>query len=242
MASERRPVLEAPLPLVGRQEELRNLTAAFGERQPRLILGPPGSGKTALLTEASRLAGAPCAYVSKPAVLHELLVALAKQLRCRLKGFASVERATSLALKGAILESLRERPHIVEIDDVSMADPRMYRFLQQVRFLPGVSLAVSANSRESLGHLGKLMWDPREEIRLRPLGRSDARLLFDAAAEAYGLDSVDLDEFRRHALAAAQGNPGQIVRMCRLATRPEYRDGRHIRFAPLRMDLLIAHR
>jgi hypothetical protein len=41
-------------------------------------------------------------------------------------------------------------------------------------------------------------------------------------------------------LAAAQGNPGQILTMCRLAGCPEYQDGRHIKFLPLRIDALTA--
>ena len=36
-----------------------------------------------------------------------------------------------------------------------------------------------------------------------------------------------------------RGNPGQIVEMCRSATEPLYVSGRHIKFAPLRIDALI---
>ena len=41
-------------------------------------------------------------------------------------------------------------------------------------------------------------------------------------------------------LRSARGNPGQIVTMCRLAARPEYRQGRRVKFLPLRMDALPA--
>jgi len=41
-------------------------------------------------------------------------------------------------------------------------------------------------------------------------------------------------------LTAAHGNPGQILTMCRMASRPEYQAGRHIKFLPLRIDALTA--
>jgi hypothetical protein len=116
----------------------------------------------------------------------------------------------------------------------------MYRFLQQVYYIPAVSLVVTAASRDHLGHLRKLLWDPREEIALKPLGRPEALSLFDVASRIYRLQSFDLDAFRAKVLTAAQGNPGQILTMCRMASRPEYQDGRHIKFLPLRIDALTA--
>jgi hypothetical protein len=240
MAHESRPAREPAIPLVGRDEQLANLVSALRDRQTRLILGPWGAGKTSLLAEAARQAGTPCLCVWNPQVLHELLVAMAMQLGCQVGRFQSPDRATSMALKPAILDSLRAAPRCVLIDGVSNADPRMYRFLQQVYYVPNACLAVAANSRESLGFLRKLLWDPREEIALRPLGRRQAGLLFDLAAQAYSLQAIHLTDFRRRVLAAAHGNPGQIVAMCRLAAHPEYRSGRHIKFLPLRMDVLIS--
>jgi hypothetical protein len=145
-----------------------------------------------------------------------------------------------MSLKPVILESLKHEPRVVCLEDVAEADPRMYRFLQAIYHSPGNCLIVTARSRESLGYLQRLLWDPREEIRLQPLKRAEAAGLFHAAVAAYQLASLDLDSFRRQALRSARGNPGQIVTMCRLAARPEYRQGRHIKFLPLRMDALPA--
>ena len=55
----------------------------------------------------------------------------------------------------------------------------------------------------------------------------------------FGLNPFDVDDFGRKVLASAHGNPGQILTMCRLAARPEYHDGKHIKFLPLRMDALM---
>jgi len=229
---------EKRLPFAGRRRELENLTAALRQRSPRLILGPPGAGKTRLVEEALRAAGEPYVVAPRPERLHSLLVMLARQLGCRIPGIESLERAASVRLKPLILARLREAPVCVLVEDVAHADPRMYRFLQELYYVPRVCLVLTATSRSKLGFLHKLLWDPREEISLGPLSRADAGRLFEAAADEFGLRALDLDEFRGKVLAAARGNPGQIVSMCRLAGRAEYQSGRHIQFLPIRIDVL----
>ena len=220
--------------MVGRRNELAALASALDRRQSRLIRGPRGIGKTRLIKEALEQSKQPFVSVRQPRVLHQLLVELAAGLGC------PVRRTTSMVLKPAVLEALRAGPRPVILDDVANADPRMYRFLQQIYHMPGSCLIVAARSRACLGHLHKLLWDPREEIALPPLDHREAQALFDAAAHAFGLTALDLAGFRRNVLAAARGNPGQIVAMCRMASRPEYQRGRHIRFLPLRIDALAA--
>jgi len=239
-AIEAGPSAEADLPLIGRRDELDELSAALRGRCPRLIVGPPGAGKTRLIREATRAASAAPITVERPGPLHNLLVECAEGLNCRSRRFAAVDRAPTIALKPLVLGSLRETPRCVVIEDLADADPRMYRFLQELYYVPGVCLIISARSRGSLGFVRKLLWDPREEIFLGPLGRSESQSLFDAAADRFELRDLDLEDFRRKVLAAARGNPGQIVSMCRFAARAEYRAGGHIKFLPLRMDVLAS--
>lgn len=222
------------IPLAGRLKEVRELVRALEMRQSRLITGSPGMGKTRLLAEAVSACPASYLLIRRPAVLHDLLVRLAGMLACRSNG------ATSMSLKPAVLEALKEEPRAIILEDVTNADPRMYRFLQAIYHSPGNCLIVTASARASLGYLRRLLWDPREEIRLQPLKRAEAAGLFKAAIAAYQLDSLDLDGFRSQVLRSARGNPGQIVTMCRLASQPEYRRGLHIKFLPLRMDVLPA--
>lgn len=84
------------------------------------------------------------------------------------------------------------------------AGPRMYRFLQSIYHSPGNCLIVTARSRESLGYLRRLLWDPREAIDLQPLKRAEAAGLFNSAVAAYKLDSLDLDGFRSRVLRSAR--------------------------------------
>lgn len=229
-----------PVPLFGRRDEVQILTNALCARKSCLVLGPKGMGKSRLLQESLSIARQPYVYVEGPEVLHRLLVELAERLSCPAGRFRSVRSATSVALKPSVLDALRRLPRCLVLENVADADPRMYRFLQQVYYVPGVCLVVTAASRDCLGHLRKLLWDPREEIALKPLTRTEALSLFDVASRMYRLESFDLDAFRSKVLTAAQGNPGQILTMCRMASRPEYQDERHIKFLPLRIDVLTA--
>ena len=228
------------VPLLGRRDEVRTLISALCAQKSCLVLGPKGMGKTRLLQESLSIARQPYVYVEGPEVLHRLLVELAERLSCPAGRFGSVRNATSVALKPSVLDALRRLPRCLVLENIADADPRMYRFLQQVYYIPAVSLVVTAASRDHLRHLRKLLWDPREEIALKPLGRPEALSLFDVASRIYRLQSFDLDAFRAKVLTAAQGNPGQILTMCRMASRPEYQDGRHIKFLPLRIDALTA--
>jgi predicted ATPase len=233
-AIESRQNSARPLPFVGRQRELRELTAALRTGQPRLTVGPAGIGKKRLVEEALQAAHQPFVRVRAAGVLHELLAGLAAALGC------FRPKATSPALKGLVLNALCRAPQCVVLDDLHDADPRMYRFLQKLYYIPGVSLIVTATSRADLGFVRKLLWDPREEIILEPLSRAEAQWLFAEAVRAFGIESLKIDDFGRKVLAAAKGNPGQILAMCRMAARPEYQRGRSVKFLPLRMDMLSA--
>jgi hypothetical protein len=227
------------VPLLGRRDEVRTLADALRARKSCLIAGPKGIGKTRLIEESLSVSRQPSVCVERPQALHGLLVELAERLSCPAGRFGSVREATSIALKPSVLDALRRMPRCLVLEDVAGADPRMYRFLQQVHYIPAVCLIVTAAARDCLGHLRKLLWDPREEIALKPLTRPEALSLFDVASRMYRLQSFDLDAFRCKVLTAARGNPGQILTMCRMAGHPEYRRGRYIKFLPLRIDALM---
>ncbi len=235
---ETHPADEPGLPLLSRRGELNNLMEALRGRRSRLLTGPIGSGKPRLLREALQQTSEPYVLMGWPPVLHHLLIAMAEALGCSSPSAPNLRLATSQALKSLVRAALRHRPRCVVLEDAHDAEPRTYRFLQEIYHSPGCGLVVTARSRDRLGHLHKLLWDPREEIALKPLTRVDACTLFEAASRKYALSALNLGAFRSKVLTAARGNPGQIVTMCRLASRAEYQDRWRIKFLPLRIDAL----
>jgi hypothetical protein len=226
------------LPLVGRGRELRALSALLRRGSRALVLGPRDSGKTRLAAEAF----AACRLRPIPARAPSALHAHLEQIYCELfpsEGVAAARRIPGRSLQARVLGQLRLHPRWLWIDDPSPAEPRLFRFLERMLWIDGCGPLVTASSRARLGRLSSLLWDPREEVLLRPLSRSASALLLEEAIRGFGLESLGpLGDFRTQALEAAAGLPGRLVVLCRLAARPEYRRGGRLMFAPLWIDTL----
>lgn len=223
------------------------------KRQPLLILGPGGSGKSALiasvLTDLPRPNGV--ISVQRSSSLHHLLVDLARSLikiehgpfRKLAKPGTDPEKwlseQTSVHLKGLLWTAFEAEPHPIVLDGVASAGFPMYRFLQRLYFAKGMAILAAARDPLALGALARMFWDPRNTIHLRPLSEVDANYLFDLAVGRFNIGNLDIEEFRGKVLGAAKGNPGQLIEMCRLAANPMYVTGTHIKFAPLRIDVLM---
>jgi len=248
-------VMEPDLPIVGLMNERRKLLEGIRKHEPLLLLGPRGSGKTRIVRSAMRELPArnDIVYVEYSSNLHDLLIGLARALLAsghrtlrRLAATGSdaekwFSHQTSVHLKGILWTALETEPRTLILDGVNGASHPIYRFLQRVYFARGMAIFAVSRDVAALGALGRLFWDPRKILQIRPLTEPDARQLFDVAADRFGLRKreVDLEEFREKVLEAAAGNPGQIVEMCRLAAQPQYVTGRYIKFAPLRIDALM---
>jgi hypothetical protein len=226
------------LPLVGRERELRALSALLRRGSRALVLGPRGSGKTRLAAEACAACGLRPIAAHAPAALHALL----EQIYCELfpaESLAAARRIPGRSLQARVLGQLRLRPRWLWIDDPSPADPRLFRFLERMLWIDGCGLLVTATSRAGLGRLASVLWDQREQVLLRPLSRAASEQLLEEAIRAFGLEALGpLGDFRAQALEAAAGLPGRLVTLCRLAARPEYRREGRLLFAPLWIDTL----
>lgn len=239
--------------LIGFASEYQRLLTALKKRQPLLILGPGGSGKSALVSAVLSDLQAPPGVIALryTPTLHDLLTDLGRTLikinhapfREGLKLRGDPERwlrqQTSSHLKGVLWKAFEGEPRTIILDGVRDASFPMYRFLQRLYFTKGMALLATARDPVALGELARLFWDPRNTVHLRPLKEDDANQLFDLAVKCFAIGHLDIAEFRGRALDAAEGNPGQIVEMCRLASNPMYVSGTHIKFAPLRIDVLM---
>ena len=239
--------VETQLPLVGMAKEVQRLGLALGSRDPLLLLGPQGSGKTRIVQEA--LSGhRNVLYLAWSPALHGLLTAMARVLMDahhaefsrRAKPGADSETwlkaQTSMHLKGLLWNALESSPVPMVVDGIAGASFPAYRFLQRIYHTPGMALFAASRDAGTLGALARLFWNPEKALNIPPLHERDAERLFESAADHFKLRHLCLGEFRDKVLQSAGGNPGQIMEMCRLATQPRYLSGRYIKFAPLRID------
>jgi hypothetical protein len=136
---------------------------------------------------------------------------------------------------------LEAEPRTIVLDGVDGASHPIFRFLQRLYFARGMVIIAASRDGMALGALGRLFWDTRKFLQFRELAESEAEQLFELATGHLGLRKLDLslEDFREKVLEAARGNPGQIIEMRRLAANPQYVTGRHIKFAPLRIDALM---
>ena len=242
----------ADVPLVGLLKEKRRIGEAVRRGESVLVLGPAGSGKTALVRSvAGSVNGA--IYLPYLPVLHEMLGSMAAALvRSGHSCFARLVKnrrapeewaneQTSVHLRGLIWNGLEAKGCLIVLDGIDGASSQAYRFFQRVYHSPSTMLIAIARDVFRLGALHRLLWDPRRTIQMAPLTETESLSLFEGAAERFGLSEFDLAGFRPRVLENAKGNPGQIVEMCRMARDPQYRSGKHILFAPLRIDLMTRY-
>jgi energy-coupling factor transporter ATP-binding protein EcfA2 len=240
------------VPLVGLLRERLRIEEAAVRGESLLVLGPAGSGKTALVRSiAASIEGA--VYLAYRPVLHDLLASLASALilsrHPRFSGLVNngqppekwARAQTSVHLRGILWSGLEAGPCLLVLDGIEDSSFQAYRFFQRVYHSPGMNMIGVSRDPVRLGELHRLFWDPRRTVQMMPLSDPEASMLFEFAADRFGLREFDLKSFRPRVLESAEGNPGQIVEMCRMARDPRYRSGRHIMFAPLRIDLMVRY-
>ncbi len=210
MSAVRRLEADGADELVERETELRLLTRLVGDLElghggSALVLGPAGSGRTALLDQVASLAterGLQVFTARGSATEAELPYGLLSQLLASIPELADVPWLHAALSDGTdvqvlhellcqrLLESARRRPVLLVVDDLILADEQSEAWLAALQRRRGSDpvLLVAAHSgpQDADGDgadplcLGGLPWENRHVVRLRPLSEAAVRRLVHA--------------------------------------------------------------
>ncbi|MFD5091579.1 AAA family ATPase [Amycolatopsis thailandensis] len=232
MSAVRRLEAEGADELVERETELRLLTRLIedlehGHGGSALVLGPAGSGRTALLDQVASLAaerGLQVFTARGSATEADLPYGLLSQLLASIPELADVPWLHAALSDGTdvqvlhellcqrLLESARRCPVLLVVDDLILADEQSEAWLSALQRRRGndpvLLVAAHSGSQDADGddaplYLGGLPWENRHVVRLRPLSEAAVRRLVHAVP-APRLPVAEV-------YAATEGNPALLA-------------------------------
>lgn len=247
--------------LVGRKEELRELRVAIQKGESRLVWGPMDGGKTSLikkvifeLPDAERRN---CVYWTGPAGGRQLLSHFVGRLYelgdsfVRKKVHADganetllnrwLHKQTSLRLRGILFTASTQGVYRFFVDHFPPLTHHMARLMKDFmyRCKTPIYLAARGYSRGEIGYAWTLYWHDGLRVHLGPLSERGARELLESCIGRFGLDSLDLGDFRKDLLRLSGHVPGSIVKMCELAADSRYHYGDQIKIMLVHVDYLM---
>jgi hypothetical protein len=237
-------------PIYGRAGELEQLRQRVGDRRSFLFHGPGGVGKTLLL--ASVLPDFPdilySAHNQTAQALHsnlaEWLLAAGHPVLTKScpKGLPSLHAKTAVSLKGLLREALLDSRYLVVIDHLVCPSQGLAASIRELMVnwaVPVIAVARSVHM-EDVGFVLPLFADRREKLALRNFDSERGRQFAAGGAERERLTADNLTQFLERVVEHADGNPGAIAHMIRLANNPKYSHQHQIKITPLYIDYKIA--
>jgi len=247
--------------LVGRREELRVLRVAIQKRESRLLWGSMDTGKTALVkTAISELPDAEqqkCVYWAGAASGRQLLSYFVGQLYEKGDSYvrrkvhadgasdASLHRwlskQSSLRLRGILFTASASGDYRFFVDHFPAPTHNMTRLMKEIMYQCGtpVYLVARGISHQEIGYAWSLYWNDSLRLHLGPLRKKHARDLLELCIRDFGLNSLDLEDFREDVLRLSGLLPGSIVKMSKLAANSRYHYGDRIKIKLVHVDYLM---
>jgi hypothetical protein len=233
----------------GREKELEELRRRLSTRESFVLHGPSGAGKTFLLHQVLRTLpnalycpDSPAAQSVFQSLATELVSARNRRARHSLHNGRAVNNKSAIALRGIVLEALREGDYWVVLDHLQAPAAALSADVRDIMFYGNTRVLAVARSAhmEDLGFLRWIFVLRSERMPLPNFGRSEARQFAEERAQLAGLLAWNLSDFLDRIVDLSNGSPGAIVTMIKMALLPRYRIQGHIKISPLYIDSRLA--
>ena len=254
--------LQTPV-FVDRENEARRLEESILKREGRVISGPAGIGKTALVLKA--IGGLPaelarhCLYVvtfkDLQGLLRQLVSSLYESKDPNLRQQLHLEGVTNLnfepwlralssgRLKATLFRTVERGDYRVFLDHLpplTRAVAKVIKELFWMRNTPVYLLVQNELAQHLYNFYSFFYWGDRERLTLQPLPGAAAAELLKSCIERFGLSRLELEDFRDEVLELSKRVPGAIVKMCSLAADPRYQYESGIKIKSVYIDYLMS--
>ncbi len=233
----------------GRERELEELRRRLSSRESFALHGPSGAGKTFLLRQVLTTLpnvlycpDSPAAQSVFQSLAAELVIAKNRRARYSLHNGRAISNKSTIALRGIVLEALRDGDYWVVLDHLKAPAAALSADVRDIMFYGNTRVLAVARSAhmEDLGFLARIFVLRSERMPLPNLGRSEARRFAEESAQLAGLLASNLSDFLDRIVELSNGSPGAIVTMIKMALLPRYRIQGHIKISPLYIDSRLA--
>jgi hypothetical protein len=233
----------------GRKTELNELKQRLSTSESFALHGPSGAGKTFLLHQVLRnlpnalyCPDSPAAQSVFQNLAAELLSAKNRRARRSLHNGRTVRSKSTVALRGIVLEALRDGDYWVVLDHLQAPAAALSADIRDIMFYGGTRVLAIARSAhmEDLGFLARIFVLRSERMPLPNFARSEARRFAEKSAQRSGLMASNLSDFLDRIVELSNGSPGAIVTMIKMALLSRYRTQGHIKISPLYIDSRLA--
>ncbi len=228
-----------------RTEETRAIEQRLVKKKSFLLHGPTGVGKTLVLG---------CVVAKIPALLYcqnsassqemfrgiaqGLLHGGASRIRQACRNDEGIRSKSAVALKGIVMDALREGSFSIVLDHVSQPSQSFATAVREIMgwcSTPVIAVARSIHM-EDAGFLQPLYSDRHDRYELKNFDAATAGRFIHEMAERQKLSASNMSEFLSKVLDFSEGNPAAILSMLRMSTLAKYRSQEHIKISPLYID------